>query len=49
MKEYLLAIVYVLIALFLIKACRSEKDVIKTTIDSIHEYYEYADSVFKLK
>lgn len=48
MKGCLLTVVYFLLAIFLIKACCSEKGVVKTTIDSIHEYCEYADSVFEI-
>jgi hypothetical protein len=48
MKGCLITIVYALLAIFLIRACRSEKGVVKSTIDEIHEYCEYADSVFEI-
>lgn len=46
LKEIILSIIFISLLIFVIKACNNEKGVIKYSIDTIHEYYNYADSLF---
>lgn len=46
LKEIVSFILSLALIIFLCRACSSEKGLIKYSIDTIHEYYEYADSVF---
>ena len=45
-KEVVSFFLYLALIIFLCRACSSEKGVIKYSIDTLYEYYEYADSVF---
>ena len=49
MRELISTILTIELIGFLIRACRSEKDLVQYSIDVVSEYYEYADSVFNSK
>lgn len=46
MRDFLLSIIWTSLFILLIKACNTNKDVVEYTIDIVHNYSEYADSVF---
>lgn len=46
MRDLLISIIWTSLFILLIKACNADKDVVEYTIDAIHNYNEYADSVF---
>lgn len=46
LKEVVSFILSLALIVFLCRACSSEKGVIKYSIDTLYEYYQYADSVF---
>ena len=46
LKEVVSFILSLELIVFLCRACSNEKGVIKYSIDTLYEYYEYADSVF---
>ena len=45
--EIISLVISILLIVFLVKACNSDKGFVKYSIDTVYEYYEYADSVFK--
>lgn len=47
--EVVSLVISILLIVFLVKACNSDKGFVKYSIDTVYEYYEYADSVFKQK
>ena len=49
MRESISLIITILIIVFLCRACNSDKGLVKYSIDTVHEYYHYADSVFNGK
>lgn len=48
-KDLISTILSIALIVFLCKACNSEKDIFEFTIDTVSEYYHYADSVFNGK
>lgn len=46
MRDFLGCLILAIIIVLSIKACRADKDVIEYTIDVVHNYNEYADSIF---
>ena len=46
MRDLLLSIIFISLIILLVKACNTGKDVVECTIDIVHNYSEYADSVF---
>lgn len=47
--EIISLVISTLLIVFLVKACNSDKGFVKYSIDTVYEYYEYADSVFNGK
>lgn len=46
LKDIVLSTIFISLLIFAIKACNNEKGMIKYSIDTIYEYYNYADSLF---
>lgn len=44
--KFLEALIFSTLIVLSVKACSVDKDVVEYTIDVIHNYNEYADSVF---
>ena len=49
MRELISIILTIMLIGFLIRACNSDKGIVKYSIDVVSEYHEYADSVFNSK
>ena len=46
LKDTIYFVLHLLLIIFLVRGCRSEKGIIKYSIDTIYEYYNYTDSLF---
>lgn len=46
LKDTIYFILHLLLIIFLVRSCKSEQGIIKYSIDTIYEYYNYADSLF---
>ena len=46
LKDTIYFVLQLLLITFLVRSCNSEKGIVKYSIDTIYEYYNYTDSLF---